>query len=88
MEIPGLSAGRKEQFYTFLVAGVSGGNTDTMLLAAYDVPNQKLSVMSLPRDTYVIYNGRTVMINLGYSRGGGEEGGVEALKRRWAPSPA
>ena len=78
---PGLSAGRKEQFYTFLVAGVSGGNTDTMLLAAYDVPNQKLSVMSLPRDTYVIYNGRTVMINSVYSRGGGEEGGVEALKK-------
>ncbi|MFR5863555.1 MAG: LCP family protein, partial [Flavonifractor plautii] len=72
VEIPGLSAGRKEQFYTFLVAGVSGGNTDTMLLAAYDVPNQKLSVMSLPRDTYVIYNGRTVMINSVYSRGGGE----------------
>lgn len=81
VEIPGLSAGRKEQFYTFLVAGVSGGNTDTMLLAAYDVPNQKLSVMSLPRDTYVIYNGRTVMINSVYSRGGGEEGGVEALKK-------
>ena len=52
-----------------------------MLLAAYDVPNQKLSVMSLPRDTYVIYNGRTVMINSVYSRGGGEEGGVEALKK-------
>ena len=63
------------------MAGVSGGNTDTMLLAAYDVPNQKLSVMSLPRDTYVIYNGRTVMINSVYSRGGGEEGGVEALKK-------
>lgn len=37
--------------------------------------------MSLPRDTYVIYNGRTVMINSVYSRGGGEEGGVEALKK-------
>ena len=35
----------------------------------------------LPRDTYVIYNGRTVMINSVYSRGGGEEGGVEALKK-------
>ena len=36
VEIPGLSAGRKEQFYTFLVAGVSGGNTDTMLLPHRD----------------------------------------------------
>ena len=44
--------------------------------------------MSLPRDTYVIYNGRTVMINSVYSRGGGEEGGVEALKKAVAPSPA
>lgn len=58
-----------------------------MLLAAYDVPNQKLSVMSLPRDTYVIYNGRTVMI-IGLQPGRRREGGVEALKRRWAPSPA
>ncbi len=47
---------RKEGFYTFLVAGRDtggGGNTDTMMLVAYDIPNQKLSVMSLPRDTMV-----------------------------------
>lgn len=47
---------RKENFYTFLVVGKDtggGGNTDTMMLAAYDIPNQKLSVMSLPRDTMV-----------------------------------
>lgn len=81
VEIPGLSAGRKEQFYTFLVTGISGGNTDTMLLAAYDVPNQTLNVMSIPRDTYVRYNGRTVMINSVYSRAGGKDGGVEALKK-------
>lgn len=79
-EIPGLAANRKDQFYTFLITGISGGNTDTMLLAAYDVPNQTLNVMSLPRDTYVKYNGRTVMINSVYSRGGGKDGGVEALK--------
>lgn len=49
-----LSGDRKEDFYTFLVIGrdsVGGGNTDTVLLAAYDVPNQKLNVMNLPRDT-------------------------------------
>ncbi len=47
---------RKENFYTFLVVGKDtggGGNTDTMMLAAYDIPNQKLSVMSLPRDTMI-----------------------------------
>ena len=66
VEIPGLSADRKEQFYTFLLVGqdtYGGGNTDTMMLAAYDVPNQKLSVMSLPRDTFVNYNGRRVLLN-------------------------
>lgn len=50
------NATRKEQFYTFLVAGKDtggGGNTDTMMLVAYDIPNQRLSIMSLPRDTMV-----------------------------------
>lgn len=80
IEIPGLSADRKEQFYTFLVSGISGGNTDTMMLGAYDVPNQKLSVMSLPRDTYVKWKGNTVMINSIYSRAGGEDSGIQAMK--------
>ena len=54
VEIPGLAANRKDQFYTFLVVGQDtggGGNTDTLMLAAYDVPNQTLNVMSIPRDT-------------------------------------
>lgn len=49
-------ATRKKDFYTFLVVGRDtggGGNTDTMMLAAYDIPNQKLSIMSIPRDTMV-----------------------------------
>ena len=83
VEIPGVSAGRKEQFYTFLLVGqdtFGGGNTDTMMLAAYDVPNQKLNVMSLPRDTYVSYNGRKVLLNSVYNRAGAGEDGIEALK--------
>ena len=83
IEIPGLSVGRKEQFYTFLIVGQDtggGGNTDTMLLCAYDVPNQKLSVMSLPRDTYVSYNGRSVLLNSVYIRGGRGDDGIKALK--------
>lgn len=42
---------RKEGFYTFLLVGRDtggGGNTDTMMLASYDIPNQKVSVMSVP----------------------------------------
>ena len=83
VEIPGLSADRKKQFYTFLVVGqdtFGGGNTDTMMLAAYDVPNQRLSVMSLPRDTYVEYYGRKVLLNSVYNRAGGGDDGIAALK--------
>lgn len=73
IEIPGLSADRKKEFYTFLLVGQSqdeGGKlTDTMMLVAYDVPNQKLSVMNLPRDTYVRYNGEPVLLNSIYNRG-------------------
>lgn len=87
VEIPGLSNDRKDQFYTFLVVGKSqetgGGLTDTMLLAAYDVPNQSLSVMSLPRDTWVVYNGRTRLLNTVYNTAGGDKDGkgVQGLKR-------
>jgi len=84
VEIPGLSAGRKDQFYTFLVVGqdtFGGGNTDTMMLGAYDVPNQKLSVMSLPRDTFVEYRGRKVLLNSVYNRAGGGEDGIKALEQ-------
>lgn len=87
VEIPGTSANRKERFYTFLLVGMSqetgGSLTDTMMLAAYDVANQKLGVMSLPRDTYVMYNGRGVLLNSIYMRSGGDtdDKGIRALKR-------
>ena len=84
VEIPGQFAGRKDQFYTFLLVGqdtFGGGNTDTMMLAAYDVPNQKLSVMSLPRDTFVQYRGRNVLLNSVFNRAGGGENGIKALKQ-------
>ena len=41
---------KSKDFYTVLVLGRDtggGGNTDTMLLASYDVTNQKAKVMSL-----------------------------------------
>ncbi len=84
VEIPALSGDRKKQFYTVLVIGqdtFGGGNTDTMMLGAYDVPNQKLSVMSLPRDTFVEYRGRNVLLNSVFNRAGGGESGIEALKQ-------
>ena len=53
---PRLSGDRKEEFYTFLLVGRDtggGGNTDTLMVMAYDIPNQTLNVMSIPRDTMV-----------------------------------
>lgn len=49
------SALRREDTYTFLVLGndQTGRNTDTILLVCYDVPNQKLGVLSIPRDMAV-----------------------------------
>lgn len=80
---PELSSDRKDQFYTFLLVGqdiVGGGLTDTMMLAAYDVPNQTLNVMSLPRDTYVRRNGSLILLNAVYVWVGGGDAGKEALK--------
>lgn len=73
---------RKEDFYTFLVVGRDtggGGNTDTILLAAYDVANQKLNVMSIPRDTMVNIPYDIKRINGVYNYAGGGDKGMEAL---------
>ena len=75
-------SGRKEDFFTFLVIGRDtggGGNTDTILLAAYDVPNQKLNVMSVPRDTMVNVSWDIKRINSVYNMYGGGDDGIEAL---------
>ena len=43
---------KSDDYYTVLILGRDtggGGNTDTMLLASYDVTNQKATVMSIPR---------------------------------------
>ena len=46
---------RKEGFYTFLLVATDegGGNTDTIMVAAYDTKNQTVGVVSIPRDTLV-----------------------------------
>ena len=73
---------RKEDFFTFLVIGrdtAGGGNTDTILLAAYDVKNQKLNVMSIPRDTMVNIPYDIKRINAVYNYNGGGDEGMDAL---------
>lgn len=82
--IPGVEVGgdRKEDFYTFLVVGRDtggGGNTDTILLGAYDIPNQKLNVMSIPRDTMVNVPWDIKKINSVYNYYGGGDKGIQAL---------
>ncbi len=80
---PELQGGdRKEDFYTFLVVGRDtggGGNTDTILLAAYDVANQELNVMSIPRDTMVNVPWDIKRINSVYNMYGGGDEGIQAL---------
>ncbi len=50
-----MPAYRKEGVYTFLVVGNDdgNGNTDTMLVGAFDTVNGKLNIVSIPRDTLV-----------------------------------
>lgn len=52
---PLLSGARKDGWYTFLLFGTDkeGTNTDTIMVVSYDVTNQKLNLMSIPRDTMV-----------------------------------
>ena len=78
---------KSKDFYTVLVLGRDtggGGNTDTMLLASYDVTNQKASVMSIPRDTMVNVSWDIKRINSVYSYYGGGEKGVKAVYREIA----
>lgn len=73
---------KSEDFYTVLVLGRDtggGGNTDTMLLASYDVTNQKATVMSIPRDTMVNVSWDVKKINSVYNSYGRGDRGIQAL---------
>ena len=73
---------KSEDYYTVLILGRDtggGGNTDTMLLASYDVTNQKATVMSIPRDTMVNVSWDVKKINSVYNVNGGGEKGIKAL---------
>ncbi len=79
---PKLDGDRKKNFFTFLIIGRDtggGGNTDTVLLAAYDIPNQKMNVMSIPRDTMVNVSWDVKKINSVYNFNGGGDKGINAL---------
>ncbi len=49
---PFYAAFKSQDRINVLLLGVAAGNTDTIMLGSYDMTNQKVSIISLPRDTY------------------------------------
>ncbi len=66
------ASGREQDVYTFLLCGTDDGNggTDTIMVATYDAKNNKMNVMSIPRDTMVNVTWSTKKINSTYNAGG------------------
>lgn len=69
-----------------LIIGVDKSRvlSDVIMVVRYDEEHNKLMAMSIPRDTYVNYNGRTMLINSVYGVGkssGGEGGGINAVSK-------
>lgn len=73
---------RKQDFYTFILLGKDtggGGNTDTMLLVSYDVPNGTIDLVSIPRDTMINVSWNIKKINAVYASSRGIEGLKEEI---------
>lgn len=70
IEVEGRS--HKEDFITVLIIGTDDGgwNTDTIMLAAFDISAGKLNVLSIPRDTIVNVKRSNKKINAALSSGG------------------
>lgn len=68
---------RRKGVYTCLLLGVADqGGSDTIMLGVFDTEAKTASLISVPRDTVVRYNGSNIKINASYSYGG-----VEAVSR-------
>lgn len=63
---------RKEEFHTFLLMGTDdgNGNADTIMVGSYDLKNNKINVVSIPRDTLVDVSRTVKKINAAYGAGG------------------
>ena len=63
---------KREDFYTFLLMGTDdgNGNADTIMVGSYDTKYNKISVLSVPRDTLVDVNRTVKKINGAYGSGG------------------
>ncbi|MFR9170715.1 LCP family protein [Evtepia sp.] len=76
-QVPGMETGdhtRREQTYTFLLTCPDqvSGNADAIMLVTYDVPNQKVGMLSIPRDTLVDQSTPKINFSL--------HGGIENLQ--------
>ena len=92
-ELPNVAkSGRKDGYYTFLVAGqdVISGSTDTMILISYDTKNKEIHAISLLRDTMINTSSSSKRLNSVYARNKGSkdlpdrqrvENGMNALRQ-------
>lgn len=80
-DMPTVSGNRKEGMYTFLLVGTDqdDGNTDTIMVVAYDTKNQDINIMSIPRDTMINEKWDIKKINSVYSRTGNS---IDSLANR------
>ena len=92
-----MSKDRNSDCYTFLILGLDGegggrfvGRTDNMMLAMFNVKENTISILNIPRDTYVGINyADTAIMNGVYPRGRinaskngkrGDEASVDGIK--------
>ncbi len=63
---------KKDEKYNFILAGTDsgGGRTDVIMLANVNVAKKRISIVSIPRDTYVISSGTSRKINACNAVGG------------------
>lgn len=68
---------QREEVYTCLLFGMDDGNgcTDTIMVATFDVPNKKIGLVSIPRDTVVRLDKAPGWnkVNTAYAAGGVEQ---------------
>jgi LCP family protein required for cell wall assembly len=78
----------REGVYTFLLAGIHEGNTDTLMVATLDTARGTCHVLSIPRDTYISRAPRDLKkINGAYSQRRStwdDEPGIMQLKKEIA----
>lgn len=65
---------RREYCYNILVSGLDddNGGSDTNILVRFDVPNERIDLVSLPRDTLLHNEYRNNKLNFAYAKGGTE----------------